>query len=91
DANTPFKLIRRTLFDHLAPMIPATAFAPSILIVIGAYRCGARIADVSITHLERPHGLSTLRLGRLAAAAARSAAQTIVFSIRRIEKFEGPR
>lgn len=84
DANTPFKLIRRSLFDHLAPSIKPSAFAPSILIAIGAHRCGARVGEVTISHHERPHGQSTLRVGRLAAASARSALQTVEFSIHRI-------
>jgi len=44
-ANVPFKLIRRDLFDHLAPFIPSDTFAPSILIVLGAHRIGARVSD----------------------------------------------
>lgn len=88
DANTPFKLIRRSLFNHLAPTIRPDAFAPSILLVIGAYRSGARVAEPEITHLERPHGRSTLRVGRLAIAATQSALQTVAFSIKRIAPYE---
>jgi dolichol-phosphate mannosyltransferase len=88
DANTPFKLIRRSLFNHLSPVIQPNAFAPSILIVIGAYRSGARVGELAITHLERPHGRSTLRVGRLASAAVLSAFQTIRFSIHRIPTYE---
>jgi dolichol-phosphate mannosyltransferase len=87
DANTPFKLIRRSLFDHLSPTIHPNAFAPSILVVIGAHRSGARVGELAITHLERPHGRSTLRVGRLARAAVLSAFQTILFSVRRIPKY----
>ena len=88
DANTPFKLIRRPLMDHLAPYVPEDAFAPSILIVLGAARAGARIDEVDITHLARPHGRSSLRLGRLGRAVARSAVQTFRFRLRRIPPFE---
>lgn len=92
DANTPFRLVRRTLFDHLRPAIPASTFAPAVAVVVGAYRAGARVADVEITHLARPHGRSSLRLGRLARAAAKSAAQTISISVRRIPPYDvGPR
>ena len=87
DANTPFKLIRRSLMDHLAPYVPEDAFAPSILIVLGAARAGARIVEVDVTHLARPHGRSSLRLGRLGRAVARSAVQTIRFRIRPIPPF----
>ena len=88
DANTPFKLIRRSLFDHLAPSIPATAFAPSILVAIGALRADARVAEIPITHIARPYGRSTLRLFRLAGAAARCTGQTVRFAIRRIRPFD---
>lgn len=80
DANVPFKLIRRDLYEHLLPAIPADTFAPSILIVLGAYRCGARVVEVETTHLPRVHGRSTLRLQRLAAAVLRTTLQTLSFS-----------
>ncbi len=80
DANVPFKLIRASLYEHLRPSMPETAFAPSIMIVLGAYRSGARIAEVETTHLRREHGRSTLRLTRLAVAVGRSALETVNFS-----------
>jgi dolichol-phosphate mannosyltransferase len=88
DANVPFKLIRRSLYEHLRPSIPETAFAPSILIVLGAHRSGARIAEVETTHLRRSHGKSTLRLKRLAVAAGRSARETVNFSRRSVPRYE---
>jgi dolichol-phosphate mannosyltransferase len=88
DANVPFKLIRRSLYEHLRSSIPETAFAPSIMIVLGAYRSGARIAEVETTHLRRGHGKSTLRLARLAAAVGRSARETVNFSRRPVRPYE---
>jgi dolichol-phosphate mannosyltransferase len=87
DANVPFKLIRRSLYEHLRPSIPETAFAPSILIVLGAYRSGARIVEVETTHLRRRHGRSTLRLKRLAVAVGRSAVETVNFSRRSLPPY----
>lgn len=88
DANTPFKLVRRTLFDHLAPSIDPSAFAPSILIVLGAHRAGAVVTDVATTHLPRRHGRSTLRLGRLARAVALSTSQTFRFRFAPVTPYE---
>jgi glycosyltransferase involved in cell wall biosynthesis len=88
DANTPFRLVRRSLFDHLRPAIPPDIFAPAIAVVVGAHRSGARVADVEVTHLARPHGRSTLRVGRLVRAAAESAFQTISFATRRLPRYE---
>lgn len=90
DANVPFKLIRRELYDHLSPSIPPTAFAPSILIVLGAHRTRARVTEVETTHLPRRHGRSTLRLGRLADAVRRSTVETVGFSRRRLAPFPRP-
>lgn len=88
DANVPFKLIRRSLYAHLGPSIPETAFAPSIMMVLGAYRSGARIAEVETTHLPRRHGRSTLRLKRLTVAVGRSALETLNFSRRPVPPYE---
>ncbi len=87
DANVPFKLIRRSLYEHLRPSIPETTFAPSIMIVLGAHRSGARIAEVETTHLRRSHGRSTLRLKRLAVAVGRSALETVNFSRRSVPPY----
>ncbi len=87
DANVPFKLIRRSLYEHLRPSIPETAFAPSIMIVLGAHRCGARIAEITTTHLPRLHGRSTLRPRRLAVAVGRSVVETLNFSRRSVPRY----
>ncbi|MCU1359049.1 MAG: glycosyl transferase family 2 [Ilumatobacteraceae bacterium] len=88
DANVPFKLIHRSLYEHLRPSIPETTFAPSIMIVLGAHRNGARVAAVETTHLPRRHGKSTLHPRRLAAAVGRSALETIDFSRRSVPPYE---
>lgn len=97
DANTPFKLFHRSLFEHLAPAIPGSVFAPSIMIVLGAYRSGATITEIETTHLARQHGQSTLRPARLARAVALSVVQTVLFqrqpigTFARTPKHPGPR
>ncbi|MDO8361939.1 MAG: glycosyltransferase family 2 protein, partial [Actinomycetota bacterium] len=68
DANVPFKLVRSSLYRHVARRMPADAFAPSILLAVGAVRSGARITEMEIRHLPRLHGKSTLRVMRLARA-----------------------
>lgn len=89
DANVPFKVVRRDLFEHLAPRLPADAFAPSILLLLGAVRAHARVLEIPITHRERAHGRSTLRLGRLARAAARSTLQTVRYAARPVARYRG--
>lgn len=92
DANTPFKLVRRSLMEHLAPHIPTTAFAPTVAIVIGAHRSGARVAEVEITHLPRPHGHSTLRPLKLTGAAVRSGVESVRVAVGGVTPYaaEGP-
>lgn len=91
DANVPFKLVRRSLLQHLAPFMPSDVFAPSILIALGAARTGARVTELEIHHLPRLHGQSTLRVWRLVRACLRSGWQTLRFSVRRLPRFQpGP-
>ena len=66
DVNVPFKLIRREVWEDLAPDIPAKPVAPSLLIAIGASVRGWRIAEVEITHLPRRVGKSTVDVVALA-------------------------
>lgn len=87
DANVPFKLIRTDLFRHLEPLLPSDAFAPSILLALGAARSGALITEIEIRHLPRPHGQSTLRVWRLARACLRSGLQTLRFSVLRFPPY----
>ena len=90
DANAPFKLLARPLVEHLAPSIPRDAFAPSILLVVGAHRCGATVREVEISHFARPHGRSTLHLGRLLRAVARSGRQTVRFARQPLAPYRSP-
>lgn len=87
DPNVPFKLVRADLVRHLAPLTPPDAFAPSILLAMGSARSGARLLEVEIRHLPRQHGVSTLRLGRLARACGRAGVQTLRFALRRLPAY----
>lgn len=79
DANVPFKLIRRDLYLHLSPHVPPAAFAPTILLVLGAIRCRARVAEVKITHLPRRQGTSTLHARTLARVVVQCLGETVRF------------
>jgi dolichol-phosphate mannosyltransferase len=88
DANAGCKLIRRTLYLHLRPEMPPTAFAPSIMLVVGAHRAGARVVSVGVGHHPRRSGPSSLRPLRLAKAVVRSLVETIRFRLRPITPFD---
>jgi glycosyltransferase involved in cell wall biosynthesis len=84
DSNVPFKLVRRSLYEHLRSNIPENTFAPSLLLPVGAYRAGARVVVVPVSHRARPAGTSTLHPMRLAGAVATATAQTLRYGITRI-------
>jgi uncharacterized protein (TIGR03663 family) len=65
DPNVPFRLIRRTLWEDLAPLVRDDALAPSILTALGATVRGWRIAELPVTHLPRTRGRSSLHSWRL--------------------------
>ncbi len=90
DGNVPFKLVRRSLYLHLAPLMPASAFAPSLLLVIGAVRSQARLVELETTHLPRVHGASTLNVRRLAAAVVRATRETVAFGRQTFTPFPRP-
>jgi len=90
DGNVPFKLVRRSLFGHLAGSMPASAFAPSLMLVIGAVRSHARVVELETTHLPRRHGTSTLNVRRLGAAVVRTTRETVAFGRQTFTPFPRP-
>lgn len=81
DANTPFKLVRTSLLRHLSPGMPPFAFAPSVLLLIGASRSGARIVEIPVRQLPRLHGRSTLNTRKLARAVSQCAKETFLYGL----------
>lgn len=89
DANTPFKLIRTSLLRHLAPGIPPSAFAPSVLLLIGATRSGARLVEVPVRQLPRLHGRSTLNTRKLVRAVAQCVRETARYGVSKVDRYVG--
>jgi glycosyltransferase involved in cell wall biosynthesis len=81
DANTPFRLMRRSLWDDLRPLIRADALAPSILLTVGASARSWRVLEVPVTHLARTRGVSSLRAWRLVRFSARGLGQLVAFRL----------
>jgi dolichol-phosphate mannosyltransferase len=90
DANTPFKLFRRSLLEHVAPLMPERAFAPTVLLVVGAARSGARIAEVPVRQLPRLHGRTTLHARRLARAVVQCTRETIAAARADVAHYAAP-
>ena len=79
DVNVPFKLMRRGLWEHLQPALPAEPIVPSALIVLGALRGHARVLELRITHLPRAGGRTVLIPTRLLAVSLRAARELLGF------------
>ncbi|MEP1125626.1 MAG: glycosyltransferase family 2 protein [Ilumatobacter sp.] len=60
DANTPCKLVRRRFLDDALTVMPAGAFAPSVLLAVVVARRGGRIVEVAVDTEPRSHGTSWL-------------------------------
>jgi glycosyltransferase involved in cell wall biosynthesis len=79
DVNTPFRLLRRSLWSELEPHIPAETLAPNILVALGAAVRNRPIEYVPVTHLARKRGTSTLRALRLVRFSLRGLGQLLAF------------
>jgi dolichol-phosphate mannosyltransferase len=85
DPNVPFRLLRRSLWDDLSPLMPQDALAPSILVALGAAVRGYRIVEEPVSHRSRTRGRSSLRSLRLLRFSLRGLLQLVMFrySLRR--------
>lgn len=79
DANIPFKVFRRQLWNAAEPMIPADTLAPSIFFAVHARRSGAKIAFVDVAHRERTTGTVSIRRWKLIKFCARALRQLLDF------------
>jgi len=82
DANTPFRLLRRSVFTDLEGCLEPQTLAPNILVTLGAVVRGWRVVDVPVTHLARERGVSTLRKVRLLRFSLRGLSQLVAFRYR---------
>lgn len=78
DANTPFRLFRRALWDELQPYFPRSASVPSLLTSLGAGVQGRPIVEIPVTHRARPFGRSSLSAAGLLIFSARALAELLI-------------
>lgn len=81
DANVPYKLFRRAVWNDVRDCVPDGTLAPSMFLAIAAKSRGYNIVEVDVTHKERDTGEVTLRHFRLLKFCARGLAQ--LFGLRR--------
>ena len=79
DANVPFRIFRRSLWNELSPLIGDTALAPSIMVTVGATVRGFRVVETNVAHLPRKHSPSSLRLWKLLRFSASGLGELLLF------------
>ena len=63
DANIPFKIMRRSIWETAAPLIPPGTLAPSLFLAVYAARRGCDIVFCNVPHKERETGVVSIRAG----------------------------
>ena len=79
DANVPFKLMHRRVWDAAAPLIPPGTLAPSLFLAIAAKRQGFDILEIDITHQERATGEVSIKRWKLFRFCATAFQQMLIF------------
>ena len=65
DANAPFKIFRRELWQAARPFIPAGTLAPSLFLAVVAYQRRADVVTVLVSHQRRRTGEVSIRRWKL--------------------------
>ena len=83
DANAPYKLFRRGIWNEARECVPDGTLAPSLFLAIVAKSRGYNILEIDVTHKERDTGEVTLRKFKLLKFCARGLGQMLSL-IRRV-------
>lgn len=79
DANVPYKLLRRSIWEEARTCIPPDTLAPSLFLAIFARARRFDIADVDVVHKERDTGEVSIRRLKLLKFCARGFRQMLAF------------
>jgi glycosyltransferase involved in cell wall biosynthesis len=82
DANIPFKLLRRSIWESARPLIPPDTLAPSLFLAVFAAARGFDVAYLPVPHRERQTGTVSIRRWRLLKFCARAFRQLVAFRVR---------
>jgi dolichol-phosphate mannosyltransferase len=77
DANAPYKLFRRGIWNEARECVPDGTLAPSLFLAIVAKSRGYNILEIDVTHKERDTGEVTLRKFKLLRFCARGLRQML--------------
>lgn len=79
DPNIPFRLMRSSLLTRLLDSVPATAFAPNVLLALLASRSGQDPCNVPVRHRARATGSPSIRPARMGRIMLRCLAELVAF------------
>lgn len=79
DANVPFKLLRRNVWEDARSLIPPDTLAPSLFLAIFTRARSYRLVELPVTHRERQTGVVSIRRWRLLKFCARAFRQMLDF------------
>lgn len=79
DANAPYKLLRREIWQEASACIPPGTLAPSLFLAIFARKRGFDIVEVDVVHKERDTGEVSIRRLKLLKFCARGLSQMWAF------------
>jgi len=82
DANVPYKIFRRRLWEEAKPLIPPDTLAPSLFLAVFAAKKQFDIATFPIPHRERQTGVVSIRRWKLIRFCAKAFGQLRVFRSR---------
>lgn len=80
DVNSPYRLMRATTFEPFYNAIPATTFAPNVILSGLAASHHLRMFEIPVPQHDRTTGEVSIKKWKLLKAAIRSFAQTVRFS-----------
>jgi dolichol-phosphate mannosyltransferase len=79
DANVPFKLLRRPVWEGARPLLPPDTLAPSLFLAVYAASQHYDVAYIPVPHRERQTGTVSIRRWRLIKFCARAFGQLVTF------------
>lgn len=90
DANVPYKLFRRVIWEEARAVIPNGTLAPSLFLAIVAARRGYNILQLDVQHRERNTGEVSIRRLKLLKFCARGFSQLLELRRRLSRGSRGP-
>lgn len=79
DANIPYKLLHRSVWNDASKLIPPDTLAPSLFLAIFAKKKGYRVQEVDVVHKERTTGEVSIRRFKLLRFCAKGFMQMLGF------------